>query len=178
MLAVDEPQTTLQIPCDEEKETQLSSAAAASAAVSLPSPKNVHAKIVDLGNSCWVHKHFTSDIQTRQYRSPEVILGCDYDTSTDIWSVGCIVFELLTGDLLFQPKQGKVGARAHYSKEEDHIAQIIELLGYFPMRMIDKGRFSSDIFNKKGKFEICLLIFNFYFFDAFVFSRIRRIEAH
>ncbi|KAH8052095.1 hypothetical protein JL721_10974 [Aureococcus anophagefferens] len=45
-----------------------------------------HAEIavVDLGNACWRHKHFTEDIQTRQYRSPEVIVGADYDTSADM----------------------------------------------------------------------------------------------
>ena len=34
--------------------------------------ENVRVKIVDLGNACWTHHHFTSKIQTRQYRSPEV----------------------------------------------------------------------------------------------------------
>lgn len=48
-------------------------------------------KIADLGNACWVNKHFTDDIQTRQYRAPEVILGAEYDTSADIWSLGCMV---------------------------------------------------------------------------------------
>lgn len=32
-------------------------------------------KVVDFGNACWVHKHFTDDIQTRQYRAPEVRKG-------------------------------------------------------------------------------------------------------
>jgi serine/threonine protein kinase len=54
-------------------------------------------KIVDLGNACWTHKHFSDDIQTRQYRAPEVIITSPYDTSADIWSLGCMVFELLTG---------------------------------------------------------------------------------
>lgn len=53
-------------------------------------------KIVDLGNGCWTYKHFSSDIQTRQYRSPEVLLGVDYDTSADIWSFACLIFELVT----------------------------------------------------------------------------------
>ena len=36
--------------------------------------------VVDLGNACWTHKHFSDDIQTRQYRCPEVIIGAEYDT--------------------------------------------------------------------------------------------------
>lgn len=34
--------------------------------------EGAHAKLVDFGNACWVERHFTDDIQTRQYRSPEV----------------------------------------------------------------------------------------------------------
>ena len=106
---------------------------------------NLNVKIVDLGSACWTFKHFTDDIQTRQYRSPEVILGCGYDEKADIWSLGCIVFELLTGDLLFQPKSSR------YTKEEDHIAQIVELLGPVPKKMIENGDFSSEVFNKRGE---------------------------
>ena len=69
---------------------------------------DVNLKIVDLGNACYTYKHFTDDIQTRQYRAPEVILGAEYDTSADIWSLACIIFELLVGDLMFDPQAGKV----------------------------------------------------------------------
>lgn len=54
-------------------------------------------RIVDFGNACWRSRHFTDDIQTRQYRSPEVICGQGYDTSTDLWSLACMIFELATG---------------------------------------------------------------------------------
>merc|ERR1712099_69833 len=62
-------------------------------------------KIADFGNACWTFKHFTDDIQTRQYRSPEVVLGQDYSTSCDMWSLACLLFELATGDFLFEPKR-------------------------------------------------------------------------
>ena len=65
-----------------------------------PSLNAFDIKIVDLGNACWTYKHFASDIQTRQYRCPEVIVGAKYDTSADIWSLACLIFELATGDLL------------------------------------------------------------------------------
>ena len=48
-------------------------------------------KIADLGNACWVNHHFTNDIQTRQYRSPEVILGAKWGASTDVWSMAAMV---------------------------------------------------------------------------------------
>lgn len=39
---------------------------------------NLYFKIADMGNACYTHKHFSEDIQTREYRSPEVLLGQDY----------------------------------------------------------------------------------------------------
>lgn len=51
----------------------------------------INVKIADLGNACWVSHHFTNDIQTRQYRSPEVILGSKWGASTDIWSMAAMV---------------------------------------------------------------------------------------
>ncbi|XP_043711047.1 SRSF protein kinase 2-like isoform X2 [Telopea speciosissima] len=68
---------------------------------------NSKCKIVDFGNACWVDKQFTEDIQTRQYRAPEVILGAGYSFPVDIWSFACMAFELATGDMLFAPKIGQ-----------------------------------------------------------------------
>ena len=55
-------------------------------------------------------------------------------------------FELLTGDYLFDPAAG-----AKYNKDDDHIAQIIELLGNFPKNVAFAGKYSADIFNRKGE---------------------------
>lgn len=65
----------------------------------------ISVKIADLGNACWVGHHFTNDIQTRQYRSPEVILGGKWGASTDVWSMACMVsFPVLCVSLcLYQP---------------------------------------------------------------------------
>ena len=106
--------------------------------------ENVGAKIVDLGNACYTHKHFTDDIQTRQYRSPEVLLGASYDTSADMWSTACMIFELVTGDLLFDPHEGD-----GYDRDEDHLAQFQELLGRIPRSIALNGRYSLELFNRK-----------------------------
>jgi len=84
-----------------------------------PIDENIRTKIVDLGNGCWTYHHFTSQIQTRQYRSPEVILGANYGTSADIWSFACMIFELITGEFLFEPRKSRT-----YSKDDDHLAQV------------------------------------------------------
>eukprot|EP00833_Pecoramyces_ruminatium_P010993 jgi/Orpsp1_1/1185025/evm.model.c7180000092018.1 len=108
--------------------------------------EKIRIKLADLGNACWTDHHFTTDIQTRQYRSPEAILGAKYGPNTDMWSVGCMVFELLTGDYLFDPQPG-----TRYTKDDDHIAQIIELLGRFPRYLALSGKYSSEIFNRQGE---------------------------
>ena len=58
--------------------------------------ERITVKIADLGNACWFDHHFTEDIQTRQYRSPEVILGAKWGPSADLWSVACVVSFLLS----------------------------------------------------------------------------------
>uniref|UniRef100_A0AAZ3QL80 non-specific serine/threonine protein kinase n=1 Tax=Oncorhynchus tshawytscha TaxID=74940 RepID=A0AAZ3QL80_ONCTS len=93
----------------------------------------IQIKIADLGNACWVHKHFTDDIQTRQYRSLEVLMGAGS------------AFELATGDYLFEPHSGQ-----DYTRDEDHIALIIELLGKVPRKLILAGKYSKEFFTKKG----------------------------
>ncbi|CAL1606071.1 unnamed protein product [Knipowitschia caucasica] len=105
----------------------------------------IRVKIADLGNACWVNKHFTEDIQTRQYRSLEVLIGAGYSTPADIWSTACMAFELATGDYLFEPRSGE-----DYSRDEDHLALMIELLGKIPRHYALTGKYSQEYFNKRG----------------------------
>ncbi|XP_013886657.1 SRSF protein kinase 3 [Austrofundulus limnaeus] len=106
----------------------------------------IQVKIADLGNACWVHKHFTEDIQTRQYRALEVLIGAEYGTPADIWSTACMAFELATGDYLFEPHSGE-----DYTRDEDHIAHIVELLGPIPLPFALSGRYSREYFNRRGE---------------------------
>eukprot|EP01080_Neovahlkampfia_damariscottae_P000924 gene924-9833_t len=109
-------------------------------------PDNDHiVKLADFGNACWTHKQFSDEIQTRQYRSPEVILGQKYSTPADIWSCACLIFELATGDYLFDPQQSK-----KYSRDEDHLALIYELIGKVPVEMY-KGKNFNKYVNNKGE---------------------------
>ncbi|MCQ2821520.1 MAG: hypothetical protein MJ252_30040, partial [archaeon] len=107
---------------------------------------NINVKICDMGNACWFTHHFSTEIQTRQYRSPEVLLGINYNETADLWSLACMVFELVTGDYLFEPRKGE-----NYSKNDDHIAQFIELLGRMPKKFAMSGGNSNKHFNKKGQ---------------------------
>ncbi|XP_053953531.1 SRSF protein kinase 3 isoform X4 [Anastrepha ludens] len=106
---------------------------------------NVRVKIADLGNACYDYHHFTEDIQTRQYRSIEVLLGAPYNFTADIWSTACLAFELATGDYLFDPHAGE-----NYSRDEDHLAHIIELLGTIPPSVIFRGKHGLKYFTSYG----------------------------
>jgi serine/threonine protein kinase len=64
--------------------------------------KNFDVRLCDFGSACWQDKHFSDYVQTAEYRAPESIFGGEYNTKADIWSVGCILFEMLTGDHLFR----------------------------------------------------------------------------
>lgn len=56
-------------------------------------------KVIDLGSSCFETDHLCSYVQSRSYRAPEVILGLPYDKKIDIWSLGCILAELCSGNV-------------------------------------------------------------------------------
>ena len=71
-----------------------------------------------------------------------------YDTSADMWSLGCMTFELLTGDLLFDPRAGE-----EYDRDEDHLAMFQELLGKMPKRLALEGKYSKSFFDKKGNLK-------------------------
>ena len=111
--------------------------------------KNLIVKVADFGNACWTHKHYTSDITTRQYRSPEALLGYPYGTGVDIFACGVMFFELATGDLLFQPQKSS----DPYYRNENHLALIYRTTGYLPRHMIKEGKYSNHYFNRRCEFR-------------------------
>ena len=81
----------------------------------------------DFGNSCINANEFTYGVGTRYYKPPEDILTDDFDTSADIWSFGCCIYEILTGELLFNPQIFYKGDRRELN--DDHLASMIEITG-------------------------------------------------
>lgn len=71
-------------------------------------------------------------IQSRFYRSPEVLLGIPYDLAIDMWSLGCILVEMHTGEPLFS------GAN-----EVDQMNKIVEVLGMPPDNLLDQVKTTS-----------------------------------
>jgi len=81
-------------------------------------PKCDEIRLIDFGGATFEHEHHSKIINTRQYRSPEVLLGLGWSYPSDMWSIGCILAELLTGDLLF---------RTH--EDSEHLALMEHILG-------------------------------------------------
>jgi len=111
---------------------------------------DINIKLCDMGNACYIDKHYSDVIQTREYRSPEVIIEGEYDESADLWSLACLVFELVTGDYLFDPKKGKT-----YKKNDDHLALISELIGEVSqdMRFLKTCDAWEDYYDKNGRLK-------------------------
>lgn len=58
-------------------------------------------KIIDFGSSTTRAISTIFYAQSRFYRAPEVILGIPYSSLIDVWSFGCIAYELYIGQPLF-----------------------------------------------------------------------------
>ncbi|KAD7479678.1 hypothetical protein R6Q59_008498 [Mikania micrantha] len=142
---LEEHATSSVVKADSRQANQLRGRGSRSTRQRLLAEVDVKCKLVDFGNACWTYKQFTGDIQTRQYRCPEVLLGSKYSTSADLWSFACICFELATGDVLFDPHSGD-----NYDRDEDHLALMMELLGMMPRKIALGGRYSRELFNRHG----------------------------
>jgi serine/threonine protein kinase len=64
-------------------------------------PAATKVKLIDFGGATYDNEKKSSIVNTRQYRAPEVILGWGWSYPSDLWSAGCIIAELYTGELLF-----------------------------------------------------------------------------
>ncbi len=106
--------------------------------------ENIQIKLSDFG-TCQPLDYNDYLIQTRHYRAPEIILEYKYNHNCDIWSVGCIVYELLTGKMLFNP-----GKYKRCSRDKRHIYDMICLLGKIPDDLINNSGKKTDFFKNNG----------------------------
>nr|NP_728106.1 minibrain, isoform F [Drosophila melanogaster]AAN09442.1 minibrain, isoform F [Drosophila melanogaster] len=103
----------------------------------LCNPKRSAIKIVDFGSSCQLGQRIYHYIQSRFYRSPEVLLGIQYDLAIDMWSLGCILVEMHTGEPLFSG-----------CNEVDQMNKIVEVLGMPPKYLLDQAHKTRKFFDK------------------------------
>jgi dual specificity protein kinase YAK1 len=83
-------------------------------------------KLIDFGSACFEQQTVYTYIQSRFYRSPEVIIGSSYTAAIDMWSFGCIALELYLGLPIFPG-----------NSEYNQLVRIIEMLGMLPDYMIE-----------------------------------------
>ncbi|XP_045767479.1 dual specificity protein kinase CLK2 isoform X14 [Maniola jurtina] len=91
--------------------------------------KRSDVRLIDFGSATFDHEHHSTIVSTRHYRAPEVILELGWSQPCDVWSIGCIMFELQQGNTLFQ---------THDNRE--HLAMMERILGPIPCRMARKTR--------------------------------------
>ncbi|KZV97760.1 kinase-like protein [Exidia glandulosa HHB12029] len=103
---------------------------------SLQSPQ---IKVIDFGSACHERQTVYTYIQSRFYRSPEVLLGCSYNCSIDMWSLGCIAIELFLGLPIFPG-----------TSEYNQVSRIVEMLGDPPNYMIERGKQAANFFEAAG----------------------------
>jgi len=96
-------------------------------------------KVIDFGSSCFVHDKVHTYIQSRYYRSPEVMLGLGYGTAIDMWSLGCIIVELVVGAPIFPAKN-----------EHELVTLQTEVLGIPPSYLLDRASRSGEFFARSA----------------------------
>lgn len=103
-------------------------------------PMHSEIKVIDFGSSCFENEKVYTYIQSRFYRSPEVILGMTYGLPIDMWSIGCILAELFTGVPIFPGEN-----------EQEQLACIMEVFGPPEKHLIEKSTRKKLFFDSLGK---------------------------
>ncbi|KAK5132702.1 hypothetical protein LTR08_008746 [Meristemomyces frigidus] len=108
----------------------------------LVSDKRSVLKVCDLGTAAFADDaEVTPYLVSRFYRAPEVILGMPFDYAIDMWSIGCTLFELYTGRIMFAGADNNQMLRA-----------IQECRGKLPIRMLKKSSLGDKHFDLDGNF--------------------------
>ncbi|KAI7829372.1 kinase-like domain-containing protein [Gamsiella multidivaricata] len=99
-------------------------------------------RLIDFGSATFQDEHHSTVVCTRHYRAPEIILGLGWSYPCDIWSIGCILVEFLTGEALFQ---------THDNLE--HLAMMQAVLGPIPDKLIRASHKSSQKYFVQGRLD-------------------------
>ena len=108
----------------------------------------IEAFLIDFGNSEHMTDKIQDQISVRCYRPPENFLNSFFNEKCDIWSLGCIIFELLTGNVLFE---ADIEDEQGIERDRKYISKMVDILGRFPKNVWQKAEFKKDLFTKKGE---------------------------
>ncbi|KAI8902517.1 kinase-like domain-containing protein [Globomyces pollinis-pini] len=104
-----------------------------------PNSPQYDIKVIDFGSSCYESERLYTYVQSRFYRSPEIILGLPYTMSIDIWSFGCVLAEIFTGYPLF-PGENEI----------EQLACIMEVKGLPDPVLLSHGSRTRTFFDSSG----------------------------
>ncbi|KAI3435152.1 Protein kinase domain-containing protein [Psidium guajava] len=105
-------------------------------------PKSSAIKVIDFGSTAYGHRSHNYIVSTRHYRAPEVILGLGWSYPCDIWSVGCILVELCSGEALFQTHENL-----------EHLAMMEKVLGLLPQHLLKRADRHAEKYVKRGRLD-------------------------
>ncbi|XP_004515857.1 serine/threonine-protein kinase AFC2-like isoform X1 [Cicer arietinum] len=105
-------------------------------------PKSCAIKVIDFGSTTYERVDQSYIVSTRHYRAPEVILGLGWSHPCDIWSVGCILVELCTGEALFQTHENL-----------EHLAMMERVLGPLPLHMLKRVDRHAEKYVRRSKLD-------------------------
>ncbi|XP_010254141.1 PREDICTED: serine/threonine-protein kinase AFC3 isoform X2 [Nelumbo nucifera] len=103
-------------------------------------PKSSAIKLIDFGSTTFDNQDHSSIVSTRHYRAPEVILGLGWTYPCDLWSIGCILVELCSGEALFQTHENL-----------EHLAMMERVLGPLPEHMIRKANRGAEKYFRRAR---------------------------
>jgi serine/threonine-protein kinase SRPK3 len=125
---------------------------------------NLQIKLTDFGFYCHKDEFFHEPFGTRYYMAPEIILMADCTEKVDIWALGCMLFELVTGKILFDPHSDEKGSTDYH-----HLEMIINLCGEFN-EQFQSGKFYKKFFKNNKLID---MIYN----DDFKLSTYDKINS-
>ncbi|KAJ3703276.1 hypothetical protein LUZ61_006981 [Rhynchospora tenuis] len=102
-------------------------------------PKYSAIKLIDFGSTTFEHQDHSYVVSTRHYRAPEVILGLGWNYPCDMWSIGCILVELCSGEALFQTHENL-----------EHLAMMEKVLGPLPKHMVVRADRKAEKYFRRG----------------------------
>jgi serine/threonine-protein kinase SRPK3 len=110
----------------------------------------LNVQLSDFGTAAAADGPHAAVIQPPALRAPEVILGCEWGPSADIWNLGCLIFEFLTGHWLFVPRGGPT-----WTAEAYHLAHMPAITSeQFDTSYFRTGKHFGDYFDDNGKLRI------------------------
>ncbi len=114
---------------------------------------NIEISLADFGSHCSNDEMYEEEFGTEYYNPPEAILLGDCTYKVDIWSLGCTIYELITGEILFDPDENNKFSNTTLN----HLYLIDKFCGKLPIDLFKESKYYNNYFKKKKLREIDLI---------------------